>query len=82
MDEKELSDLRAVLNISNGSGFRVILKLLNELGAFETGVRADSSTKEDYLTLGKRAKGAWLLECVYKADEKKFLEMLKKKDEV
>lgn len=78
MNNDELTDLSNVLN--NTWGLDTIYRILTELGAFETGINRQSTAKEDYLILGKREKGAWLLNCVYKANKNKYLEILKRKE--
>ncbi len=76
MNDEELVNLRNVLR--SDYGFETVLCILNKLGAFESGINRTTAAKEDYLTLGKREKGAWLLDCVYKADKQKFLDVLDK----
>lgn len=74
MTEDELRNLRNVLNSDFGTD--TIFRILQELGAFENGLNRTSSAKEDYLILGKREKGRWLLDCVYQANKDKYLEVI------
>lgn len=74
MTEDELRNLRNVLNSDFGKD--TIFFILKNLGAFENGINRSSSSKEDYLILGKREKGRWLLDCVYQANREVYLEML------
>ena len=74
MDNDELIYLRNVLN--SDFGFETIYRICKELGAFENGLSRQTTTKEDYLIIGKREKGRWLLDCVYRASNQKFLDML------
>ena len=76
MNKNELRDLHNVL--TDDFGVNTIYRILKELGAFDNGLIRTSSSKEDYLLLGKREKGKWLLKCVFQADNKKFLEILNK----
>lgn len=78
MDKRELQILSNVLN--NDYGFKLILILLREFGAFERGLNRNASDKEVLMTLGKREKGTWLLDCVYKANKQKYLEILEEKE--
>lgn len=74
MDKDELRELSNVLN--SEYGLNTIFVLLKKLGAFERGLNRTSSTKEDYLTIGKREQGAWLLDCVFKANKNKYMQIL------
>lgn len=74
MNEDQIRNLRNVLNSDFGTD--TIFCILNNLGAFENAINRSSSAKEDYLILGKREKGKWLLDCVYRADQEKYLEIL------
>lgn len=74
MDEDQIRNLRNVLNSDFGTD--TIFCILKNLGAFENGLNRGSSSKEDYLILGKREKGTWLLDCVYRANQEIYLEIL------
>lgn len=74
MNEDELRNLCNVLN--SDFGMDTIFCILCNLGAFENSINRAASLKEDYLILGKREKGKWLLDCVYKANKDKYLEIL------
>jgi hypothetical protein len=78
MDKRELQTLSNVLN--NDYGFQFILLLLNELGAFDRGINRNASDKEIFMTLGKREKGQWLLDCVFKANKQKYLDLIEQKE--
>ena len=78
MDKRELQTLANVLN--NDYGFKFILTLLNELGAFDRGLNRNVSDKEVFMTLGKREKGQWLLDCIFQANKQKYLELLTQKE--
>lgn len=75
IDDEFLTNLKNVLN--DRFGFDVIYVLLKELGAFERGINRNFNDKELLLTLGKREKGTWLLDCIFKADSEKYIELLK-----
>lgn len=74
MDKDELRELSNVLN--SEFGLNTVFVLLKKFGAFERGLNRTSSTKEDYLTLGKREQGVWLLDCVFKANKDKYMQIL------
>ncbi len=74
MKEDQIRNLRNVLNSDFGKD--TIFCILKNLGAFENGLNRGSSAKEDYLILGKREKGKWLLDCVYQANQQIYLEIL------
>ena len=74
MDKDELRELSNVLN--SDFGLNTIFVLLKHFGAFERGLNRASSAKEDYLTMGKREQGVWLLDCVFKANKSKYLQIL------
>ena len=76
MIKSELQDLANTLN--NPYGFNTIYRILKKLGAFESGINRETSTKEDYLTLGKREQGAWLLRCVLNANKNKYIQIVEK----
>ena len=78
MERKELQALSNVLR--NDYGFKTILLILKELGAFERGLNRNASDKEVFMTLGKREKGLWLLDCIYKANKEKYLKILEEKE--
>jgi hypothetical protein len=78
MDKRELQTLSNVLN--NDYGFQFVLLLLNELGAFDRGINRNASDKEIFMTLGKREKGQWLLDCVLKANKQKYLDLIEQKE--
>lgn len=78
MDKRELQTLANVLN--DDYGFKFILTLLNELGAFDRGLNRNASDKEVFMTLGKREKGQWLLDCIFQANKQKYLELLTQKE--
>jgi len=75
------SELQALSNVLNNPyGFKIIYLLLVELGAFERGINRNSSDKDCFMTLGKREKGLWLLDCVRQANITKYIELLQKKE--
>lgn len=76
MNEDELRNLRNVLNSDFGTD--TIFCILKNLGAFDDGLNRASSAKEDYLILGKREKGKWLLNCLFQANKDKFLEIIER----
>lgn len=78
MDKRELQILSNVLN--NDYGFKLILILLKELGAFERGLNRNASDKEVFMSLGKREKGQWLLDCIFDANRQKFHEVFEQKE--
>ena len=57
-------------------GFKLMLILLRQFGAFERGINRNSTDKETFLTLGKREQGQWLLDNIYQANSNKYLELL------
>ena len=61
-------------------GFKVIFRILIELGAFERGLNRNSSDKDCFMTLGKREKGIWLLDCIRSANINKYIELLKRNE--
>ncbi len=75
------SELQALSNVLNDRyGFKVIFKILTELGAFERGINRNSSDKDCFMTLGKREKGLWLLDCIRCANVNKYIELLQKSE--
>lgn len=78
MNNKELQALSNVLN--NDCGVKTILRILNELGAFDRGLNRNANDKEIFMTLGKREKGLWLLDSIYKASKDKYLKILEAKE--
>jgi hypothetical protein len=78
MDKKELLILSNALN--NEYGFELIYILLEELGAFDRGLNRNASDKEIFMQLGKREKGVWLLDNIFKANKEKYTEILEKKE--
>lgn len=78
MDGKELQALSNVLN--NDYGIKVILRILNELGAFDRGLNRNATDKDIFMTLGKREKGLWLLDSIYQASKDKYLKILEEKE--
>jgi len=76
MDEDELINLSNVLR--SDYGVDTILCILKKLGAFERDINRAATSKEDYLTWGKREKGQWLLDCVRKVNTDVYLEILKR----
>lgn len=75
------SELQALSNVLNDKyGFKVIFRILSELGAFERGLNRNSSDKDCFMTLGKREKGIWLLDCIRQANLSKYIELLQKKE--
>lgn len=78
MDKRELQTLSNVLK--DDYGFQFILTLLNELGAFDRGLNRNASDKEIFMTLGKREKGQWLLDCIFQANKQKYIAILEQKE--
>lgn len=78
MEKRELLILANALN--NEYGYKLVYILLNELGAFERGINRNAETKEVFMTLGKREKGQWLLDNIFKADKEKYIQLLEEKE--
>lgn len=78
MDKEQLELLNNVL--VDKDGFKFILLLLNELGAFDYSVNRSASDKEIFMSLGKKEKGCWLLQNCFKANQDKYIELLKEKE--
>lgn len=74
MDKDELRKLANVLN--SDDGFYTIFRILLKLGAFERGINRTSSKKEDYITLGRREQGMWLLDNCYHANKDAYMKLL------
>ena len=74
MDNEELRELSNVLN--SDYGLNTIFRILQKLGAFERGINRASSEKEDYITLGRREQGAWLLDNCYLANKDAYMKLL------
>lgn len=74
MDKDELRELANVLN--SDDGFYTIFRILQNLGAFERGINRTSSEKEDYITLGRREQGIWLLDNCYHANKDAYMKLL------
>lgn len=78
MDKKELQILSNVLN--DEYGFKLILILLEKLGAFERGINRNDSERSVFLTMGKREQGLWLLDNVYRTSKDKYLKLLEQRE--
>lgn len=74
MDKEELELLNNVL--VNPDGFKLILILLKEFGAFERDIDANSDIKHVFKILGKRQCGLWLLDRCFEANRTKYGELL------
>lgn len=74
LNKEELQTLSNVL--VDKDGFKLMLILLRQFGAFERGINRNSTDKETFITLGKREQGQWLLDNIYQANSEKFLELL------
>lgn len=75
MNQDEIIALRNVLK-NYDFGKDVVFTLLRQLGAFERGHNRNCTDREFYMTLGRREKGLWLLDCVYKADPQIYAELI------
>ena len=75
LNKEELQILSNVL--VDKDGFKLMLILLRQFGAFERGLNRNSTDKETFLTLGKREQGQWLLDNIYQANREKYQELLK-----
>lgn len=78
MDKKELQILHNALNCE--WTFKLILILLDKLGAFERGVSKQMTDREVFMAMAKREKGLWLLDCIYQANQDKYLAILQEKE--
>lgn len=74
MDKRELQILSNVMN--HEYGFKLLLILLNQLGAFDYSINRNLSDRDVFMHIGKREKGCWLLDCCHKANPKKYMELL------
>ncbi len=74
MDKRELQILSNVMN--NEYGLKFIFILLNHLGAFDYSINRNLTDRDVFMHIGKREKGCWLLDCCYKANPNKFMELL------
>lgn len=74
LNKEELQILSNVL--VDKDGFKLMLILLRQFGAFERGINRNSTDKETFLTLGKREQGQWLLDNIYQANREKYIELL------
>lgn len=75
LNKEELQTLSNVL--VDKDGFKLMLILLRQFGAFERGLNRNSTDKETFLTLGKREQGQWLFDNIYQANKEKYQELLK-----
>ena len=75
MNDDEIRALRNVLE-NHPDGKESIFTILKKLGSFERGYSRTGSDRELYLTLGKREQGAWLLDCVLKANANIYTELV------
>lgn len=74
LNKDELQILSNVL--VDKDGFKLMLILLKQFGAFERGLNRSAPDKEVFLTLGKREQGQWLLDNIYQANREKYTELL------
>lgn len=74
LNKDELQILSNVL--VDKDGFKLMLILLKQFGAFERGLNRSATDKEVFLTLGKREQGQWLLDNIYQANREKYAELL------
>lgn len=74
LNKDELQILSNVL--VDKDGFKLMLILLKQFGAFERGLNRSATDKEVFLTLGKREQGQWLLDNIYQANREKYTELL------
>lgn len=74
MDKYELQILNNVL--VNPDGFKLILILLKQFGAFERELDTDKDAKTVFKILGKRSCGSWLLDECFEANRTKYVELL------
>lgn len=74
LNKEELQTLSNVL--IDKDGFKLMLVLLKQFGAFERGLNRNVTDKEIFLTLGKREQGQWLLDNIYQANREKYVELL------
>lgn len=74
LNKDELQILSNVL--VDKDGFKLMLILLKQFGAFERGLNRNATDKEVFLTLGKREQGQWLLDNIYQANREKYAELL------
>lgn len=72
--------LRVLSNVlCDDDGFKFVLMLLEELGAFERGINCSLPDKQIFMSIGKREKGLWLLDNIYEANPQKYTELLKER---
>ena len=76
MDKNVLNFLNNILITPDG--FETMRYILRMLGAFDRGLNRSASDREIYLTLGKREAGNHLLDLIFKANRKKYIEILEK----
>ena len=74
MNEKELQNLKNVLN--NPEGLKFLSVLLRKLGAFDRGYNFQNSEKEIFKMLTKREQGLCLLDNCFKANFNKTVEIV------
>lgn len=74
MQKNELQTLSNVLE--DDYGFKFVLLMLRKLGAFDNSINRNLSDRDVFMHLGKREKGSWLLNCCFKANRKKYVELL------